>query len=167
VPADSPVWILLEQLAEQAEAITVAGGYRTDIGNRVSLEPEALHAEDPDSTPPPRLLIGLASTVSLGERSTQQRRRSFDVAVEVAVWADAGDAQAQAHAALEDLLDVFGQQRQYLQSATASAQLRPARAEVLTRPEGLPVVAAVLTLTAVLDEKLPAPTVMAPIGPPA
>lgn len=166
MPADTaPIWILLGQLADQAEAMTVANGYRTDIGLSVSREPEAQHAEDPAETPA-RLLVVLASAVTPTSTAAQLRTLRFDVSLEAQLPADSQDAQAQAHAALADLLDLYRQSRTYLQSSTISTQVTPGPGEVLTRPEGLPIVVAALTLRCVLTEKLPPPTVLPPIGPP-
>lgn len=166
MPAESPVWTLLQQIADQVGTVTVAGGYRTDIGATVSLEPTAQHAEDPDVTPPPRTVIAVASGIELRSQSAQRRQRIFDVAVEVVIGADQ-DAMQQAHAALEDLVELFGSgARTYRQSATSSAVVQPGRAELLTRPEGIAAVAAQLWLRVQLSEQLPPPAVLPEIPPP-
>lgn len=166
MPAEAaPIWILLGQLAEQAESITVANGYRTDIGLRVSREPEAQHAEDRDATPA-RLLVVLASEVPQRSAASQLRDLNFDVSLEASLPADSQDAQEQAHAALADLFDLHRQSRTYLQSATTTTRVTPGPGAILTRPDGLPIVVATLTLRCALTERLPPPTVLPPIGPP-
>jgi hypothetical protein len=167
VAADSPVWLLLLQLADQVSTVTVANASRTDIGASVSLEPAAQHAEDPDSTPPPRTVIAVAGPIEHQMQSTQRRRRVFDVAVECVIWAVDQDAMQQAHAALEDLVDLFGvAARTYRQSSTSTATVQMSRAEVLTRPEGLAAVAAQLFLRVSLSEQMPPPAVLPEVPPP-
>lgn len=165
--ADGPVWTLLQQVALQLAVIAVAGGYRTDLGQTVTTELTQLHADDPDADPPPRIVVAVAEQISFERPSTQTRIRRFRVACEATFWGDETNGQQQAHAALEDMLDALPSRAEYVQvSGEISSDVTVTSAEVLARPEGLPVTAAVVLLDVVMREQRPPPEVPTPVPPP-
>jgi hypothetical protein len=146
---------LLGQIVTLMEAITTTGGaYRTDLGDTVVRELTQVDTTDPDAEPPPRIVVALADRITLDLATTQRRTRAFQVACEATFWGDDINGQEQALAALEDMLDVIPRRTQLVQSATVSSDVKIAAANILNRPEGLPVTAAVLVLDVVMQEVL-------------
>lgn len=164
---DAPIWILIQQIVAQLAAITVVGGYRTDLGATVSAELAQVHADDPDADPPPRIVVALDGEISLDSVNTGRRGRKFRIACEAAFWGDDQDSQAAAHAALEDMVSVLAPYRQYIQVADeVISDVRVAGASVLARPEGLPVVAAVMYLDVHMLELREPQWTQSPVPPP-
>lgn len=162
---DAPIWVLIQQIVSQLSAITVAGGYRTDLGQTVTGELVQVHAE-PDADPPPRIVVALVDQVRLSSTSTLKRRRDFTLACEASVWGDELDSQQRAHEALEDMLWVLPSLREYRQSGSVTSSVKVAAAEIIARPEGLPVTAAVVLLEVAMHEQLPPPIQPTPVPPP-
>lgn len=133
----APTWALLERIAARLAEITTDGGYRTDIGADVALEP-AQHA-DPD-------VPGLTLAALGVQRDNQKplgRHRLLQAMVEATLPASLNDAHARAHAIAADVEDA-------LDAWIPLPHALPLQVEdivFLDRPEGLAVVAVQLTLT--------------------
>lgn len=95
-------WSVLELLRDRLRAITVANGYRTDVGTTVTLEP---YQRQPDDG---AVLTVVSSDVVPGEADTRQRRASMEITAEVHVPVEADNAQQAAHRSLADLMDCLG-----------------------------------------------------------
>ena len=88
-------WAILEALQVRLQTIAVAGGYRTDAGADVRLEPSQL-----ESTP--RITLYSAAT-SKPDDARAAGEREFTLIVEAQVPADLEDAHAQVVAIAEDI----------------------------------------------------------------
>lgn len=165
--ADSPVWVLLQQVALQLQAIAVSGGYRTDLGQTTTIELTQLHVDDPEADPPPRIVVAVDGAITFERPSTQTRIRRFRVACEATFWGDETNSQQQAHAALEDMVDALPSRAEYIQvTGEITSDVAVINGEVLARPEGLPVTAAVVLLDVTMREQRPPPEVPTPVPPP-
>lgn len=152
---ESPIWTLLGQIVTMLGVITTTGNaYRTDLGATVVRELTQVDTTDPDADPPPRIVVAVADRITLDLATTQRRTRAFQIACEATFWGDDVDGQQRATAALEDMLDVIPRRTELVQSATVSSDVKIAAANILTRPEGLPVTAAVLVLDVLMQEVL-------------
>ncbi|WP_363798394.1 hypothetical protein ABU614_01030 [Lysobacter firmicutimachus] len=133
----TPTWALLERIAARLADIRTDGGYRTDIGSAVALEP-VQHAE-PD-------VPGLTLAALGVQRDTQKphgQHRLLQAMVEATLPAHLHDAHARAHAIAADVEDA-------LDAWIPLPQALPLQVEdivFLDRPEGLAVVAVQVTLT--------------------
>ena len=133
----TPTWALLERIAARLADIRTGGGYRTDIGAAVALEP-VQHAE-PD-------VPGLTLAALGVQRDTQKphgQHRLLQAMVEATLPAHLHDAHARAHAIAADVEDA-------LDAWIPLPQALPLQVEdivFLDRPEGLAVVAVQVSLT--------------------
>ena len=130
-------WALLERIAVRLAEIRTDGGYRTDIGADVALEP-AQHAD---------LEVPGLTLAALGvQRDTQKphgQHRLLQAMVEATLPAQLNDVHARAHAIAADVEDA-------LDTWIPLPQALPLQVEdivFLDRPEGLAVVAVQITLT--------------------
>lgn len=94
-------WQILGTLEARLQGISVAGGYRTDIGADVRLEKAQFVAGDAD-----RIHL-YAGNALRPEDARAKGERSFDVIVEVYVSTSHDDAQARVIAAAEDVEDIL------------------------------------------------------------
>ena len=131
--ADTPVpWAILEVVQARLRTIRKTGGYRTDIGRDVRLEPAPF---DPNDAP--RLtLYPLTMLVPNDARSASERGFTFVVEALVPVKLD--NAQARIVEAMADVEDVLDG---YLQSPLA-LPLQFQEAVLLDRPDGVAAMAA-------------------------
>lgn len=127
--ADSPrPWVILQQLARRLGQIRTAAGYRTDVGERVWLEP-AQHPQDE--------AIGLTLATLAIEHDADRRQHRLRAIIEAALPTTLQDAHATAHGIAADLEDALALP---LPLPTAlPVQLH--ELTFLDRPEGLPVIA--------------------------
>jgi len=133
----APTWSLLERIAARLAEIRIGGGYRTDIGADVALEP-AQHA---DLDVPGLTLAALG--VQRDNQKAHGRHRLLQAMVEATLPASFIDAHARAHAVAADVEDA-------LDAWIPLPHALPLQVEdivFLDRPEGLAVVAVQLTLT--------------------
>lgn len=150
---EPPIWTLLGQIADLLRVITTAGGaYRTDLGDTVTRELSQADASDPDATPPPRIVVAVSGRIAFANIGTQSRTRSFQIVCEASFWGDDLNSQEAALDALEDMLEVLPWRVQITQSATTSSDVQMIAGEILDRPDGLPVTAAVLVFAIVMTE---------------
>lgn len=150
---EPPVWTLLGQIADLLRVITTAGGaYRTDLGDTVTRELNQADATDPDAPPPPRIVVAVDGRIAFANIGTQSRTRSFQIVCEATFWGDDVNGQEAAQDALEDMLEVIPWRSEIAQSATTSSDVQMTAAEILNRPDGLPVTAAVLVYAVVMTE---------------
>lgn len=103
--ADPTTWLVLQAIATQLSAISIANGYNTDIGTRFFL-----NAVQRDTTERPSIAIGSGTgaldltaerTASGNQKSGKARR--MDIIVEAAMNADSEDALRVGHLMLEDI----------------------------------------------------------------
>lgn len=94
-------WQILQTLQARLQGISVAGGYRTDIGADVRLEKAQFVAGDAD-----RIHLYAGNTLRPDDSRTKGER-SFDVIVEIYVSTTHDDAQARVIAAAEDVEDIL------------------------------------------------------------
>lgn len=135
--ADPRAWGLLQALAAVLARIRIDGGYHSDIGAHIWLEP----AQRPESD-----AVGL-TIVSLGigrdEAQPMGKHRELRVLLEAAYPTTLDDAHQRAHALIADIEDV-------LEADSWMPEALPARFEdaaILDRPEGLPVIVVQVLLT--------------------
>ena len=94
-------WQILTTLQTRLQGITVAGGYRTNVGADVRLEEAQFLAGDPD-----RVNLYAGNTVRPDD-ARSKGERAFNVIVEVYVSTSHDDAQARVVAAAEDIEDIL------------------------------------------------------------
>lgn len=128
-------WQIMQALQARLQEIAVAGGYRTDAGADVRLEPSSLESA-------PRLTIYSASTVRPDDARTPGERE-FTVIVEALVPVSFNDAHAQVVAIAEDVEQALDA---YLPQPSA-LPLRFQESMFLDRPDGMPCMAAQLMFT--------------------
>jgi hypothetical protein len=141
-----PTTLLVAYVATQLAALTIAGGYRTDIGLAVTTEREQV------------LDTAGAScnlTVSSWEATegTVAIERLVDLQIEVSIPATVSNAEAQAQLAIEDVFERFRVPGASVTLAgNVFALLQPVSAAEINRPEGAASVVGTLTLRAQLIE---------------
>lgn len=140
--------LLLAALAADLATITTANGYRTDLGTGVSTEDIA----QPESSAP-RVTLRV-DEMQVQDVATKVRLRTYRISVEAHLPADFGDGSANAHDALEDLLDRFPALRQYALEAGAQADVTFSAGRVLSEAAGVAVSVAQVVLDALLKETL-------------
>ena len=141
-----PTTLLVNYLATQLAALTVAGGYRTNIGLQVSTERQQVLDTDAAS-------CNVQITGWESNSGTIAVERLCDVQVEVTVPATVDDAEAQARLAVEDVFERFRLPMQSVTLATGvSALIRAVDSATIERPEGGNAISARITLNAELTE---------------
>jgi hypothetical protein len=133
--ADTPIpWAILDVVQARLRTIRKAGGYRTDAGRDVRLEPAPF---DPNDAP--RLtLYPLTMLVPDDARSASERGFTFVVEALVPVKLDNAQARiVETMADVEDALDGFVQ-------APLALPLQFAESVLLDRPDGVAAMAAQL-----------------------
>lgn len=131
--ADTPrTWQILEATQARLQAITVAGGYRTDAGADVRLEPSA------EALTAPRVTLYTASTVR--PEGAQPSEREFTMVIEAAVPVANDNAHAQIVAIAEDIEQALDG----LALMPGALPLRFQESLFLDRPDGMPAMAAQL-----------------------
>jgi hypothetical protein len=133
--ADTPrSWAILQALQTRLQTITVAGGYRTDAGADVRLEPSQLGAG---------ARITLYSGGTAATDPANRAEREFTLVAEAVVPTDLDDAHALVVAIAEDIeqaLDAYAPMPNAL-------PLRFQESLILDRPEGMPAMAVQLMFT--------------------
>lgn len=133
--ADTPrTWAILEALQFVLQGITVDGGYRTDAGADVRLEPSQLGAGE-------RITLYSGGTVADDERNPKQRE--FTLIAEACVPVELDNAHARVVAIAEDIEDALTG----LIPMPSALPLRFAESIFLDRPDGLPAMVAQLMFT--------------------
>ena len=139
--AEPRSWTILQAVQTRLATIRIAAGYRTEIGARVALEPAQYPAGD-------AVALTLHSTgLKAGQSDTAARPvRELDFTAEASVPVTLADAHHQAHQIVADVQDAL---RSPLTLAGLQAlPLRWGDVAFLDRPEGLPVIAVQINLTA-------------------
>lgn len=133
--ADTPrPWAILQALQLRLQQISVAGGYRTDAGADVRLEPSQLEAG---------ARITLYSGGTVATDPANRGEREFTLIAEAVVPTTIDDAHAQVVAIAEDIeqaLDTFA-------PMPGALPLRFHESLILDRPDGVPAMAAQLMFT--------------------
>lgn len=141
-----PTTLLVQYLATQLAALTVAGGYRTNIGLQVSTERQQVLDTDAAS-------CNVQVTGWESNSDTIAVERLCDVQVEITVPATVDDAEAQARLAVEDVFERFRLPGQSVPLATGvSALIRPVDSATIERAEAGNAISARLTLNVELTE---------------
>lgn len=139
--------LLLAALAADLVTIRTTNGYLTNLGLDVDLE--RVHV--PEGSTRVSLRI---DQVQVREISTKHRARNCQVAIEAAMPATQANAEAQAHATLEDLIKRFPALRQYTLEAGAVADVTFDAGRVLPLASGVNAVTTQVLLTALIKETL-------------
>lgn len=135
--ADTPrTWQILAALQTRLQAIYIAGGYRTDAGNDVRLEPSS------ETLSAPRITIYTASTVRPDD-ARAPGEREFTLVVEAAVPV----AVDNAHRKIVDMAEDIEQAVDGVVLMPDALPLRFAESLFLDRPDGMPAMAAQLMFT--------------------
>lgn len=139
---------LLSAVQTRLATIRIANGYRTDIGASITLERITALAKDGV----PRIGLGIEQ-LRVDRRFSDQRTRDYQVSVEAMLPADMSNAEAVALDAIEDVLDLFPDATRLALTGGLVADVQVDSARVLVRPQGLPVTAAQILITASLQER--------------
>lgn len=139
---------LLSAVQTRLATIRIANGYRTDIGASITLERITALAKDGV----PRIGLGIEQ-LRVDRRFSDQRTRDYQVSVEAMLPADMSNAEAIALDALEDIVDLFPDVTRLTLPDDVVADVQLDIGRVLVRPQGLPVTAAQVTLTASVQER--------------
>lgn len=139
-------WALLETVRSWLSVITVDNGYRTNLGNGISLEAVAT------STKNDRLVI-VATEMPITERSSQGWNGSMDIVIQLVMPASRADAQETAHKALADIVDALPtkQKGRGLPDQSTGVELTGRR--ILQKPPGTDLIIAQVTARAGLIER--------------
>lgn len=133
-----------------AQQIRVANGYNTDIGAQVDTERVGDNGADK------KLLCGVFLADLTPTNSTKQRRDwQLDIAVETRIPVRFTTAEAQAHAALEDMVHCIPTQIADADNNLATLEL--AGAGIDRQPEGVPYIVVSVTLRATVYEFISQP----------
>lgn len=127
-------WAILEALQLVLQGITTAGGYRTDAGADVRLEPSQLGTGE-------RITLYSGGTVADDERNPHQRE--FTLIAEAVVPVELDDAHARVVAIAEDIEQALGG----LVPMPNALPMRFRESIFLDRPDGLAAMAAQLMFT--------------------
>lgn len=133
-----------------AQAIRTANGYRTDIGAQVDTERVGSNGDDN------RLLCGvfLADLTPI-KTTTQRRDWQVDIAVEARIPVRFTTAEAQARAALEDMVACVPTRITDPDNNLATLEL--AGTELARQPDGVPYIVVSVTLRATVYEFISQP----------
>ena len=104
---DTPItWQVVLFLQQRLQAITTAGGYRTDIGTNVFLEKKQFQENDP-----PFIVVTLVKTQRTGGSniSPLQRTATFQIEAAVPNGVNNTNANQTAHLILADIEEIFSQ----------------------------------------------------------
>jgi hypothetical protein len=141
----TPTYDLVLQVVTWLQAISVANGYRTNVGASATAEPSATRSESPQ-------LAVVAVDLPIGRETSQRRQGEIELLIEVEIPVTRTDAQLLAHQAIADVLDA-------LPSKQASATLPPyctgvtvTGRRILQRPDGAALIVAQVTARAGLIE---------------
>ena len=137
--------LLLQHLQTRLQTLTVAGGYRTNVGNNVSLERE--QAQDADA--PLASVRMLSFEYSDGQI---QPERTCQVQIEVAVPCTVANAETEVAKAIEDVFELFRVPTSVALTTGVEAYIATAESAALERPEGAIAVLAQIGLVAVISE---------------
>lgn len=143
-------WAVLDGLREYLSVIRKANGYRTDLGTTVQCE---LWQGKGD----PRMVVVAGDMPILGTARTR-RRRQMTVYIQLELPADASNAQQTAHAMIEDVLDAIPEQQVDIPTPIGACGVVLGAQRILNRPDGAPVVVAVVDATVTFDSKHVKPT---------
>lgn len=101
--ADTPrPWLILQAAQARLQGITVVGGFRTDAGADVRLEPSA------DALSAPRLTLYTAAMVKPNEAPRVSGEREFTLIIEAAVPTSLDDPHQLVVALAEDIEECLG-----------------------------------------------------------
>lgn len=139
-------WELLGTIESWLSQISVAAGYRTDLGAAVTREPASTSAKAP------RIVI-VATDMPIAKSTSQGRQGSEEIIIEAEIPASRVDAMQLAHAALADILDALPlkQVGRGLPDQTAGVEITGRR--ILPRADGADFVIAQVTARAALIER--------------
>lgn len=152
------IWTILQALAAQLAAITVAGGYNTDIGRSI-----VLYDQQRDSTDRPSIAIGSrAGKIDRSDQTGPDGRalsrcaRQIEIVIEAGLSCAPEDAERIAHDAREDIETVYhALLKTHSALPTGVSRFSLTDWTILDRPDGID--ACVLRITGVV-EYLRAPT---------
>jgi len=152
--SDPSIYTLLESMQATLQGVTVPEGYRTNIGSRVSLElPQTDGELESDFG---RVVLAMEGDIAIQNFSTRHRKRDFQIVAEVLLSADEDNAQARAHDALQDLLDVIPGTVRYVQASGIESDVTPIGASFTSRPLGMPCIEIRVVYSVVMTERLSA-----------
>ena len=138
---------LCQHIADKLAVISVANGYRTDIGQDVVLE--ALQTDEDDA---PRTAV-IVRRWSRRELALGQHERLVEAVVLVSIGANYANAQGIAGNAVEDVLQALPNPVDVQLHAGVRATYEASDGEILRRPEGMAVIAAAIVINAKITER--------------
>jgi hypothetical protein len=143
--ADPKPWLVILALQSQLQGITRANGYLTDAGTAVWTEPKQRAQTD---------ALGISIITQhidrwQGERPNK-RGRALALTVEAAIPTDLDTAHQYAHQLIEDIEVCLAKNIaiNLLPDVSGVTSFELESAEMADRPEGLPIIAVVLTISA-------------------
>lgn len=151
MPTDALSWQALEAIATVLRTVRTSNGYRTDAGQRVSLEND--YASDLARTKSNLFIGSLDMPVDRTKCGAKLRTRDPNIVVWFSLPFGAEGAWRTAHNGLADLLDALPESS--LQLPVDVSSLIVEGTQIIRRPEGLPVIVAQLTARVSLSERLP------------
>lgn len=151
MPSTTPVtWQVLDAIRTQITTLTTGNGYRTNIGNSVSLE----RAQAVESDAP--FAAVLMPNWDFSDVALGNNMRRCTVIVQITVPATYANAQQEAHKAAEDVFEVFPITERIALASGYECQVTPSAVEILDRPDGIEATVAQVTLDATTFEPIPA-----------
>lgn len=141
----SKTWSIILALQAQLQAITVANGYLTDAGTNVWVT----DGQRPETDALGLMIYSEAITGTPDQRPGKPVR-SLSLLIEFAITSDIDNAQAQAHAVIEDIencMDAYAK-AQFAKPGRSVTPMRVVDVAILDRPEGEPVIAGNVRVTA-------------------
>lgn len=150
MPNTTPVtWQVVDAVRTQLTTLTTANGYRTNIGNSVSME----RAQAVESDAP--FAAVLMPNWDFSDAALANSMRRCTVLVQVTVPATYTSAQEEAHKAAEDVFEVFPIHERVALSGGSECQVVPSSVEILDRPDGIEATVAQITLVVTTFEPIP------------
>jgi hypothetical protein len=145
-PATPKPWTILQALETALQQITLANGYRTDIGTTVSME----NTQDPEDTAEGITLFSLelVRPAIASNHNTAIRDREFTFVIEAATPCNTTNGVVPAHQRMHLIIEDIEQALTPVPGAAGSIPPQFAEVKFLDRPEGIPVVAAQIIMTA-------------------
>jgi len=145
-PATPKPWLILQALESALQRITIANGYRTDIGITVSLE----NTQDPEDTSEGITLFTLDLTrpENPNNHNTAIRDRELMFVIEAATPINTDNGVVRAHQRMHEIIEDIEQALTPVPGAAGSIPAQFSEAKFLERPRGVSVVAAQYIMTA-------------------
>lgn len=143
---------MLEALQARLQSISVANGYRTDIGQRVLID--AIYV--PDDNAPAVFVIAQDFARKAGTSTPRQRDSDVEIIVEALMPITRDSAQREAHRVRADLLRaLFDTAEDLPKDETGSAHsITISSDRIVTRPEGSNHIVVQITASAGLTERI-------------